>query len=151
MAPEVHRNEIYNHKADVFSFGMILYWLLEGQPPFNSKTGMEAAELASNNSRPSFKIGGVVKEPCVRDCIGLTRRCWAARASARPEASEICDEIEKLIAACPRPSASTDSARRALRRFNSDPGPTRAAKPKAARSLSFSGGGDGSCTNCRVQ
>ena len=31
MAPEVHLSEKYNYKADVYSFGMILYWLIEGQ------------------------------------------------------------------------------------------------------------------------
>ena len=35
MAPEVFRHEPYNNKVDVYSFGMILYQLIEGVVPYN--------------------------------------------------------------------------------------------------------------------
>ena len=35
MAPEVYNNQPYGHSADIYSLGMVLYWLLnERRTPF---------------------------------------------------------------------------------------------------------------------
>ena len=94
--------------------------MVEGQPPFNSKTGEEAADLTATDTRPSFKIGRVKQEPYVGACVELTRRCWAAAAARRPEASEICDELEAIMRQCPRPPAAARAAERALAKFGEE-------------------------------
>lgn len=34
MAPEVHAEELYSKSADIWSFGIFLYEMAEGNPPF---------------------------------------------------------------------------------------------------------------------
>jgi serine/threonine protein kinase len=41
MAPELLQKEKYNYKADVWSFGVIVYQLLSGITPFNGRNIME--------------------------------------------------------------------------------------------------------------
>lgn len=36
MAPEVVRSESYDNRCDVWSTGVILYWLISNQQPFNA-------------------------------------------------------------------------------------------------------------------
>jgi serine/threonine protein kinase len=36
MAPEVFRHETYNETVDVYSYGMIFFYLLDGRPPWPS-------------------------------------------------------------------------------------------------------------------
>lgn len=36
MAPEVLEKRTYNYKADIWSFGVILFELFTGNPPFNA-------------------------------------------------------------------------------------------------------------------
>ena len=38
VAPEILHEQIYNHKVDVFSAGVIMYVMLSGQYPFKSQT-----------------------------------------------------------------------------------------------------------------
>ena len=38
MAPEVYRGEIYNLKADVYSLGLVIYYIYTGIKPFNEYT-----------------------------------------------------------------------------------------------------------------
>lgn len=38
MAPEVYRGEIYNLKADVYSLGLVIYYIYTGVKPFNEYT-----------------------------------------------------------------------------------------------------------------
>ena len=43
MAPEVFRHEPYNNKVDVYAYGMIVYYLFEGVPPFYDMDPIAAA------------------------------------------------------------------------------------------------------------
>ena len=140
MAPEVSLNERYDLKADIFSFGMILYWLIEGQPPFNNKTGEEAAAMAAENSRPTFKSQNVLKE--TRDAIALAKRCWSPNSFKRPSASEICKSLERIIHnVCPRPEAAKKAAEKARAKAI-------ALKDKGSKPPSFSSNrSDSSCTS----
>ena len=139
MAPEVSLNERYDLKADIFSFGMILYWLIEGQPPFNNKTGEEAAAMAAENSRPTFKSQNVLKE--TRDAIALVKRCWSPNSFKRPSASEICKSLERITHdVCPRPEAAKKAAEKARAKAI-------ALKDTGSNSSSSSNRSDSSCTS----
>ncbi|KAI7753529.1 hypothetical protein M8C21_032272 [Ambrosia artemisiifolia] len=55
MAPEVFKHRKYDKKVDVFSFAMILYQMLEGDPPLSNYEPYEAAKCAAEGLRPIFK------------------------------------------------------------------------------------------------
>ncbi|XP_078444599.1 VH1-interacting kinase isoform X2 [Wolffia australiana] len=59
MAPEVFRHRKYDKKVDVFSFAMILYEMLEGEPPFSNFEPYEAAKRVAEGHRPMFRAKGI--------------------------------------------------------------------------------------------
>ncbi len=57
MAPEQVRGEAVDHRADLFSFGAILYEMLSGQRAFRGKSDVET-------------MHAIVKEEPRRSCQG---------------------------------------------------------------------------------
>ncbi len=91
MAPEVYRHEPYGRPVDVYSFAMILFNMLEGEPPWPETPGPDAAKLAAlDNDRPPLPRHWDEK------LTHLLRSCWAADPSTRPSfaaALEVLNEI----------------------------------------------------------
>ncbi|CAK7322795.1 unnamed protein product [Dovyalis caffra] len=57
MAPEIYKDEIFDKSIDAYSFGVVLYEMLEGVQPFHPKSPEEAVKLMClENKRPPFKI-----------------------------------------------------------------------------------------------
>ena len=55
MAPEVFRHEDYNETVDVYSYSMILFYLLDGKPPWPYMNGLDAVRRASEEGdRPTI-------------------------------------------------------------------------------------------------
>lgn len=56
MAPEVYRDELFDRSVDSFSFGLILYEMIEGVQPFHPKPPEEAIKMIClEGKRPPFK------------------------------------------------------------------------------------------------
>ncbi|KAI3812026.1 hypothetical protein L1987_16727 [Smallanthus sonchifolius] len=91
MAPEVFKHCKYDKKVDVFSFAMILYQMLEGDPPLSNYEPYEAAKCAAEGLRPSFKSKNY--SPELRE---LTEHCWDADMNKRPSFLEILKRLEKV-------------------------------------------------------
>ncbi|RDY06286.1 Serine/threonine-protein kinase STY8, partial [Mucuna pruriens] len=91
MAPEVFKHRRYDKKVDVFSFAMILYEMLEGEPPFSSYEPYEGAKYVAEGHRPSFRAKGYTPE--LRD---LTEHCWAADMNQRPSFIDILAQLDKI-------------------------------------------------------
>ncbi|KAG5521416.1 hypothetical protein RHGRI_033852 [Rhododendron griersonianum] len=91
MAPEVFKHRKYDKKVDVFSFAMILYEMLEGDPPLSHYEPYEAAKLVAEGRRPTFRVKGYISE--LRE---LTEQCWAADMNQRPPFLEILKRLEKI-------------------------------------------------------
>ncbi|KAG8383070.1 hypothetical protein BUALT_Bualt05G0146400 [Buddleja alternifolia] len=91
MAPEVFKHRKYDKKVDVFSFAMILYEMLEGEPPFSNYEPYEAARHVSEGHRPLFRAKGFIPE-----LRALTEECWSADTNKRPAFLDILKRLEKL-------------------------------------------------------
>ncbi|KAL0327152.1 UNVERIFIED_CONTAM: Integrin-linked protein kinase [Sesamum angustifolium] len=91
MAPEVFKHRKYDKKVDVFSFAMILYEMLEGEPPLSHYEPYEAARYVAEGHRPMFRAKGFIPE--LRE---LTEQCWSADMNQRPPFLEILKRLEKI-------------------------------------------------------
>ncbi|QCD82556.1 integrin-linked protein kinase 1 [Vigna unguiculata] len=91
MAPEVFKHRRYDKKVDVYSFGMILYEMLEGEPPFANLEPYDGAKRAAEGQRPSFRSKGYINE-----LQELTEQCWAHDVNQRPPFLEILKRLEKI-------------------------------------------------------
>ncbi|RDY04864.1 Serine/threonine-protein kinase STY46 [Mucuna pruriens] len=91
MAPEVFKHRRYDKKVDVYSFAMILYEMLEGEPPFASYEPYEGAKRAAEGHRPHFRSKSYISE-----LQELTEQCWAADINQRPSFIDILKRLEKI-------------------------------------------------------
>ncbi|MBA0866286.1 hypothetical protein Goshw_019649 [Gossypium schwendimanii] len=91
MAPEVIEHKPYDHKADVFSFGVVLWEMLTGKLPYENLTPLQAAVgVVQKGLRP------VIPQHTRPKFVELLERCWQQDPSLRPEFSEITNLLEDL-------------------------------------------------------
>ncbi|GBG83601.1 hypothetical protein CBR_g37405 [Chara braunii] len=84
MAPEVIEHRPYDHKADVFSFGIVLWELLTGKIPYVDLTPLQAAVGVVNKGlRPA------IPKNCHPRVMDIMEACWRTNPAERPEFSEI--------------------------------------------------------------
>ncbi|XP_004228370.1 serine/threonine-protein kinase VIK [Solanum lycopersicum] len=91
MAPEVFKHRKYDKKVDVFSFAMIFYEMLEGDPPLSHYEPYEAAKYVADGHRPMFRAKGWTPE-----LKELVEQCWAKDVNKRPSFLEILKTLEKI-------------------------------------------------------
>jgi serine/threonine protein kinase len=89
VAPEVFRGNPYTQAADIYSFGMIMYFVATGRQPFYDHVYDKLLALdICDGVRP------VINEPKAPKCyIDLMKRCWDSNPKNRPSAIEIEDLI----------------------------------------------------------
>lgn len=84
MAPEIFRHMSYNETVDVYSYGMILFYLLDGKPPWPTENGLVAAtKAAEQGDRPTIPRSWDIK------LQGLLQNCWDENPSCRPSFHQI--------------------------------------------------------------
>ncbi|EXX68725.1 Mkk2p [Rhizophagus irregularis DAOM 197198w] len=89
VAPEVLRGKPYNQAADVYSFGMIMYYIATGRQPFANRAHDSGLALnICNGIRPEIN-----EQEAPKFYIELMKNCWDPDPDKRPSAIE----IEKLI------------------------------------------------------
>ena len=62
MCPELLDEQEYNHKADIWSLGCIIFFMLFGQTPFKSPYVMRPLNIIKEVCRPQFSIDNALKQ-----------------------------------------------------------------------------------------
>ncbi|GES93592.1 kinase-like domain-containing protein [Rhizophagus clarus] len=90
VAPEILKGKLYTQAADIYSFGMIMYFVATGKQPFsNCAHDKYLALKICNGIRPE------INEPEIPKCYGdLMRKCWDSTPGNRPKATEILELID---------------------------------------------------------
>ncbi|XP_050234702.1 serine/threonine/tyrosine-protein kinase HT1-like [Mercurialis annua] len=91
MAPEVIEQKGGGTKADVYSFGLILWQLVTGRTPFEDLEGFQVLFAVVNKDlRP------VIPEDCCPALRDLIERCWSKKPCKRPEFRLIVQVLQEL-------------------------------------------------------
>lgn len=78
----------YTHKADLFSFGMLLYQMITGRQPYHDLKVVKISATVEAGGWPSLHDMPQAKAS-YHYLIGLMQVCWDSTASTRPEAEKI--------------------------------------------------------------
>mmetsp|Transcript_1302 Transcript_1302/g.2374 ORF Transcript_1302/g.2374 Transcript_1302/m.2374 type:complete len:402 (+) Transcript_1302:115-1320(+) len=92
MAPEVFKGFPYNHKADVYSFGLLLWQLCSLDTPYDKFSyDMLSEQVMYGNQRPAIRSEW---PPLVKTLITSS---WDHDFMERPECEEICKALKSEI------------------------------------------------------
>ena len=91
IAPEVIIGKETTFASDVYSFGMIMWEISSGQPPFiNYENDYDLAMKIVNGMRPKIVPGTSL------DYKELMEQCWDADPTKRPDAKTVYDKIFEI-------------------------------------------------------
>jgi eukaryotic-like serine/threonine-protein kinase len=79
MSPEQARGAVVDHRSDVFSFGILLYETLTGQPPFRRHSGVETMHAILCDPFPPLTLRSAI----ANDLQRLLEKCLAKEPADR--------------------------------------------------------------------
>lgn len=93
MAPEVAKGESYNHKADVYSFGIILWEMFAGKKSFTT--------LRSEEEYFDLVVDRCVRPPLQDEwpiaLCSLISECWDTDLDIRPDFQQVIMRLDFLL------------------------------------------------------
>ena len=92
MAPEVIAGFKYTEKADVFSFGVILWELATRKPPYYGIEGTEVSRrVVKEDMRPKIS-----ERESPAPFLDMMKKCWDRDQDKRPYFDEIITLLEGM-------------------------------------------------------
>jgi len=96
MAPEVGQTKPYNHKADVYSYGLILWAMASQERPLEGMVfGSILLKVWKGGERPPLP------KNWPEDWSSLIEKCWSPSVEDRPNFDQILLTLDSLIASEP--------------------------------------------------
>lgn len=108
-APEVLRNQKYSVKADVYSFGIVMWEVCTRMDPYTGVAPFQVVvQVATSGLRPG------IPPFCPQAWLELMTECWSENPERRPSFAEIVERLQNLdvsgvpqdFSLSPPPSAS---------------------------------------------
>ncbi|KAG9303187.1 hypothetical protein G9A89_003528 [Geosiphon pyriformis] len=123
ISPEVLRGENFTTAGDIYSYGMLLWELATGKPPFHDRSHDHILIMAIlNGQRPK------ITSPLIPTSIAkIIKKCWDVNPKNRPTAIEVFNMLGKLLYTISKFKESdkyvknmlkNDSTTKPLRRFS---------------------------------
>ena len=92
MAPEVALGRPYNLKADVYSFGILLWQMLSLQTPFDGYSiRVHKKKVVEDGARPNINTNWPT------DVVFVMRQCWSEKIESRLNFGEIQKILKEVI------------------------------------------------------
>jgi serine/threonine protein kinase len=89
LSPECLRGEPHTAKSDVYAYGLCLWEMVAGEPPYVGVDAMVAArQVLDDGLRPA------IPPSCPRPYAAIIQACWANSPAARPTFREVIDRIK---------------------------------------------------------
>lgn len=88
MAPEIMKHEPYNYKSDIYSFGLIMYYIWEEKLPYTGNN-IQIAFAKVNNTINNLIIDNCELSELINDCIKHEK-------TQRPNTEEIINRLQKI-------------------------------------------------------
>jgi serine/threonine protein kinase/ABC-type phosphate transport system substrate-binding protein len=90
-APEIIRGEKYSEKADVYSFGVIMWEVLTRKQPYAGRNFMGVSLDVLEGRRPQ------IPPDTPQDFRKMVKRCWHGTADKRPAMEEIIGFLDSML------------------------------------------------------
>ncbi|GBB90042.1 hypothetical protein RclHR1_16900003 [Rhizophagus clarus] len=89
VAPEVLRGRPYTQASDIYSFGMMMYFVATGRQPFDNCAHDHILALdICKGTRPELK-----EQEAPKSYINLMRKCWNSNPHNRPNVTKLYQSL----------------------------------------------------------